>query len=240
MGALHAGHEALLHAARPVSESLVVTIFVNPMQFGPAEDFARYPRTLDADVERCAAAGADLVWAPSVDDVYPGGEARVRIDPGPLGAVLEGATRPGHFAGVLTVVAKFFGLVRPAVGLLRREGLPAADADPADGRGPRPGGRRRRRAHRARAGRARAVQPQRLPVRGRARAGARAVPGAVRGPGRGPARRDGGPGARRGRCSRPSRTSSPTTSSCATPTSARRPSDGPARLLVAARVGRPG
>ena len=115
MGALHAGHEALMHAARPVSETVIVTVFVNPLQFGPTEDLARYPRTLDADLARCEAAGMDLVWAPSIEDVYPGGEAQVRIDPGPLGARLEGATRPGHFAGALTVVAKFFGLVRPAV-----------------------------------------------------------------------------------------------------------------------------
>jgi pantoate--beta-alanine ligase len=115
MGALHAGHQALMTAAREVSESVIATVFVNPLQFGPNEDFGRYPRTLDADVARCEAAGVDVVWAPSVEDVYPGGEAQVRIDPGPLGARLEGATRPGHFAGALTVVAKFFGLVRPAV-----------------------------------------------------------------------------------------------------------------------------
>lgn len=116
MGALHPGHAALLDAARAASESVVVTVFVNPLQFGPAEDFARYPRTLDADLAICAARGADLVWAPAVEDVYPGGAAQVRVEPGPLGEILEGAVRPGHFAGVLTVVAKFFGLVRPAVG----------------------------------------------------------------------------------------------------------------------------
>ena len=115
MGALHAGHEALMQAARPVSESVIVTVFVNPLQFGPAEDLGRYPRTLDADLARCEAAGVDLVWAPAVEDVYPGGDAVVRVDPGPLGERLEGATRPGHFAGALTVVAKFFGLVRPSV-----------------------------------------------------------------------------------------------------------------------------
>jgi pantoate--beta-alanine ligase len=92
-----------------------VTVFVNPLQFGPSEDLARYPRSLPADVARCERHGADLVWAPSVEDVYPGGDALVRVDPGPLAAGLEGAARPGHFAGVLTVVAKFLGLVRPAV-----------------------------------------------------------------------------------------------------------------------------
>jgi pantoate--beta-alanine ligase len=116
MGALHAGHVALLEAARAASESVVATVFVNPLQFGPSEDFARYPRTLDADLARCEAAGVDLVWAPGSADVYPGGAAQVRVEPGPLGEILEGAVRPGHFGGVLTVVAKFFGLVRPAVG----------------------------------------------------------------------------------------------------------------------------
>ena len=115
MGALHAGHVALIEQARAYCESVIVTIFVNPMQFAPTEDLAVYPRTLDADVAICERAGVDLVWAPSVDDVYPGGAAQVRVDPGPLGAELEGITRPTHFSGVLTVVAKLLGLVRPAV-----------------------------------------------------------------------------------------------------------------------------
>lgn len=115
MGALHAGHRALIEQARAFSESVVVTIFVNPLQFGPAEDLAVYPRTLEADVAMCADAGADVVWAPSVEDVYPGGPAQVTVDPGPLGAELDGAFRPTHFAGVLTVVAKLLGLIRPAV-----------------------------------------------------------------------------------------------------------------------------
>jgi len=115
MGALHAGHVALMEQARAFCASVVVTVFVNPMQFAPTEDLAVYPRTLDADVAICEQAGADVVWAPSVEDVYPGGSAQVRIDPGPLGAELEGIARPTHFTGVLTVVAKFLGLVRPAV-----------------------------------------------------------------------------------------------------------------------------
>jgi pantoate--beta-alanine ligase len=115
MGALHEGHRALIAQARQVSESVVVSIFVNPLQFGPKEDLARYPRTFDADLEMCAAEGVDAVWAPSVEDVYPGGPAQVRVDPGPLGEILEGTSRPGHFAGVLTVVAKLFNLVRPSV-----------------------------------------------------------------------------------------------------------------------------
>jgi pantoate--beta-alanine ligase len=116
MGALHAGHRALLDAARAASGSVVASVFVNPMQFGPGEDLAVYPRTLAADLAVCADAGVDLVWAPSVDEVYPGGIPQVQVHPGPLADQLEGAVRPGHFAGVLTVVAKLFGLVRPAVG----------------------------------------------------------------------------------------------------------------------------
>jgi pantoate--beta-alanine ligase len=115
MGALHAGHVALIEQARAWAESVVVTIFVNPLQFGPAEDLAVYPRTLSDDLALCEQAGTDVVWAPSAEDVYPGGAAHVRIDPGPLGVELEGRFRPGHFAGVLTVVAKFLGLVRPAM-----------------------------------------------------------------------------------------------------------------------------
>jgi pantoate--beta-alanine ligase len=113
MGALHAGHVALLEAARAECASVITTNFVNPMQFGPHEDLARYPRTLDADLELSEKAGADLVWAPGLADVYPRGTAHVTVQPGPLGDVLEGEVRPGHFAGVLTVVAKFLNLVHP-------------------------------------------------------------------------------------------------------------------------------
>src|SRR3954451_22792106 len=118
MGALHAGHGALLRTAREAVGSdarVVVSIFVNPMQFGPGEDLDRYPRTLEQDLEVCAAAGADLVFVPAVDTVYPDGEPLVTVDPGPLARMLEGASRPTHFHGVLTVVAKLFGLVRPDV-----------------------------------------------------------------------------------------------------------------------------
>ena len=116
MGALHAGHAALVDEARSrvtPEDAVVVSVFVNPMQFGPGEDLDRYPRTFDADLEVCREHGADVVFAPSVDEVYPGGDPQVTVDPGPLGSVLEGATRPGHYRGVLTVVAKLFGLVRP-------------------------------------------------------------------------------------------------------------------------------
>jgi pantoate--beta-alanine ligase len=116
MGALHSGHAALMEAARrnlTESDAVVVSIFVNPLQFGPGEDLDRYPRTFDADLEVCAVAGVDVVFAPTVDEVYPGGEPQVTVEPGPLGTVLEGASRPGHFRGMLTVVAKLFGLVQP-------------------------------------------------------------------------------------------------------------------------------
>jgi len=116
MGALHAGHASLMRTARErVDGPSVVSIFVNPMQFGPGEDLDRYPRSLDADLEVCAANGVDIVFAPNVDEVYPGGEPQVTVDPGPLATILEGKTRPTHFHGVLTVVAKLFGLVRPDV-----------------------------------------------------------------------------------------------------------------------------
>jgi pantoate--beta-alanine ligase len=113
MGALHEGHRALIRAARAEARHVVVTIFVNPLQFGPGEDFDRYPRTLDSDLAVCRAEGVDLVFAPDRAEMYPGGEPAVRVDPGPLGDVLEGAARPGHFAGVLTVVLKLFLLTRP-------------------------------------------------------------------------------------------------------------------------------
>jgi pantoate--beta-alanine ligase len=118
MGALHAGHASLLARARHEvgpDAPVVASIFVNPMQFAPGEDLDRYPRTFDTDLEMCAEQGVDIVFAPSVEEVYPGGDPQVRVDPGPLGEVLEGKSRPGHFQGVLTVVAKLFGLVRPDV-----------------------------------------------------------------------------------------------------------------------------
>ena len=116
MGALHDGHVQLMKHARPLGDTLVASIFVNPTQFAPGEDFNEYPRTFDADVERCEEAGVDVVFAPTVETMYPAGlESTVTVDPGPLGSILEGKTRPTHFRGVLTVVAKLFGLVRPDV-----------------------------------------------------------------------------------------------------------------------------
>ena len=119
MGALHDGHAALLRAARDrvgPTGTVVVTIFVNPLQFGPAEDFDRYPRSPAADLDVCRREGVDLVFAPAPGVVYPF-PPQVTVDPGPLGEQLEGAVRPGHFRGVLTVVLKLLNLVQPRYAL---------------------------------------------------------------------------------------------------------------------------
>lgn len=116
MGALHDGHASLMKLARDrvgADGTVIVSIFVNPLQFGAGEDLDRYPRTLEADLKVCEREGVNAVFAPAVEDVYPGGEPQVRITPGPLADILEGAVREGHFGGVLTVVAKLFGLVQP-------------------------------------------------------------------------------------------------------------------------------
>lgn len=113
MGALHAGHAALIAAARRSAASVVVSIFVNPRQFGSATDVDRYPRSLEADTQLAEAAGANLIFVPEVAEVYPPDEPVATIDPGPLANRLEGASRPGHFAGVATVVSRLFDLVRP-------------------------------------------------------------------------------------------------------------------------------
>jgi pantoate--beta-alanine ligase len=116
MGALHEGHRELFRHARrlPGSTVTVVSIFVNPLQFGAGEDLDRYPRRLGEDVRACREEGVELVFAPRVQDMYPEG-ADTTVHPGPLGDELEGAVRPGHFAGVLTVVAKLFHVVAPDV-----------------------------------------------------------------------------------------------------------------------------
>ena len=118
MGALHAGHRALLRRARELAGpagSVAVSIFVNPLQFGPSEDLDRYPRPLEDDLAICAEEGARLVFAPSAAEMYPGGRPEVTVDPGPAGQVLEGKFRPGFFGGVLTVVMKLLNLTRPDV-----------------------------------------------------------------------------------------------------------------------------
>lgn len=110
MGALHEGHLTLVRNAKKIpNAAVVVSIFVNPLQFGPGEDLDTYPRTLDADIEKLAAEGVDMVFTPTPEVMYPNG-FRTTIDPGPLAKELEGATRPGHFAGALTVCTKLFNL----------------------------------------------------------------------------------------------------------------------------------
>ena len=112
MGALHEGHLSLIRAARAQSDVVVISIFVNPLQFGPHEDFSRYPRDEDRDLLLAEQEKADIAFLPAVDEMYPPG-ADVRVTAGELGAILEGAIRPGHFDGVCTVVAKLFNIVQP-------------------------------------------------------------------------------------------------------------------------------
>ncbi len=115
MGALHDGHLALVDAAREHADIVVVSIFVNPTQFGPTEDFERYPRTLDADVSMLSAAGVEVVFAPTASEVYPASSSVTPIEAGPLGDNWEGADRPGHFDAVATVVGRLFDIVQPDV-----------------------------------------------------------------------------------------------------------------------------
>ena len=110
MGALHEGHATLIRRARANERHVIVTIFLNPLQFGPREDLSRYPRMVDADLEICTREGVDLVFLPTPDVIYPDGDPGVRVSAGPLGNVLEGQARPGHFDGVLTVVGKLLHL----------------------------------------------------------------------------------------------------------------------------------
>ncbi|HVM42812.1 MAG TPA: pantoate--beta-alanine ligase [Gemmatimonadales bacterium] len=120
MGALHAGHLALVADARTRADAVVLSVFVNPLQFGPGEDFARYPRDLPRDSGLAERAGVDVLWAPAPDAMYPE-PPRVTVQPGPAGERLEGAVRPGHFAGVLTVVAKLLHAVEPDVAIFGRK-----------------------------------------------------------------------------------------------------------------------
>lgn len=112
MGAFHAGHLALMRAARAASDTVVVSLFVNPAQFTAADDLARYPRDEGRDAQDAEAEGVDLLFAPSVEELYPAG-FETRVDPGSLATVLEGAARPGHFAAVATVCTKLFAIVQP-------------------------------------------------------------------------------------------------------------------------------
>jgi pantoate--beta-alanine ligase len=114
MGAFHDGHASLMRRARDERDHVAVSIFVNPLQFGPGEDLSRYPRDEDRDLSIAGQLGVDVVFAPSVEEMYPTGRPEVTVDPGPLGDRLEGAARPGHFRGVATVVAKLFDVVGPS------------------------------------------------------------------------------------------------------------------------------
>lgn len=125
MGALHAGHLALVDRARAITDAVIMSIFVNPLQFGPNEDFQRYPRDLAADRAQAEARGVAAIFAPSVDIMYPPG-SETRVVPGPSADRWEGAVRPGHFSGVLTVVAKLFHLVEPDVAVFGRKDIQQA------------------------------------------------------------------------------------------------------------------
>jgi pantoate--beta-alanine ligase len=112
LGALHAGHMSLVQAAKAGCDTVAASIFVNPTQFGPNEDYAAYPRTFDEDCRKLQAAGVDLLFAPSADAMYPPGNTTM-VDPGEIGARLDGASRPGHFRGVATIVIRLFNIVEP-------------------------------------------------------------------------------------------------------------------------------
>jgi pantoate--beta-alanine ligase len=122
MGNLHAGHHSLVRLAREHADRVVASVFVNPTQFGPNEDYARYPRTPEADAAGLGAAGCDLLWLPSIETMYPFGvEATVQVRVPGVTGVLEGAHRPGHFDGVATVVARLFNQVQPDVAVFGRK-----------------------------------------------------------------------------------------------------------------------
>lgn len=123
MGALHRGHLSLIEQARDAADRVALSIFVNPLQFGPSEDFERYPRDLERDLDLAAAAGVDMVFAPPTTEMYPEGDPWVSVVPERGADGLDGASRPGHFRGVLTVVAKLFGIVRPDAAIFGQKDL---------------------------------------------------------------------------------------------------------------------
>jgi pantoate--beta-alanine ligase len=123
MGALHEGHLTLVDEARRVGEIVVMSVFVNPLQFGPSEDFARYPRTLEDDAKLAADRGVDFLFTPTREDIYPEHAPVILVHPGSIGKEWEGAVRPHHFEGVLTVVAKLFNIVMPDVAVFGQKDL---------------------------------------------------------------------------------------------------------------------
>ncbi len=138
MGFLHQGHMSLVQGARRDNDGVAVSIFVNPTQFGPNEDFSRYPRDEERDLALLSEAGVDLVLMPPVEEMYPAG-ATTFVDVGPMSERLEGAFRPGHFRGVATVVLKLFEIVQPGAGLFRPQGCATARGNPQVGERPQPG-----------------------------------------------------------------------------------------------------
>ncbi|HEX6536336.1 MAG TPA: pantoate--beta-alanine ligase [Gemmatimonadaceae bacterium] len=126
MGSLHEGHLRLVDEARRLAGVVVLSLFVNPMQFGPHEDFARYPRDPDGDARKAERRGVDILFAPAVDEMYPPGERTVIVTPLALADRWEGAARPGHFTGVLTVVAKLFNIVQPQVAVFGQKDIQQA------------------------------------------------------------------------------------------------------------------
>lgn len=126
MGALHDGHLRLCDIARRNADFVILSIFVNPLQFGPAEDFDRYPRDLERDARLVAERGVDLIFAPGRDEMYPEGAAAVRVHAPALGQVLCGRFRPGHFEGVMTIVAKLFNMVQPDCAVFGQKDLQQA------------------------------------------------------------------------------------------------------------------
>jgi pantoate--beta-alanine ligase len=128
MGALHEGHLTLVDEAKRVADKVVMSIFVNPLQFAPNEDFARYPRTLEEDAQMAAKRGVDFLFTPTKEDIYPEYAPVVMVHPGSVGKEWEGAVRPHHFEGVLTVVAKLFHIVTPDVAVFGQKDLQQAAA----------------------------------------------------------------------------------------------------------------